>query len=116
MLTSANQITCDGTRTIQAPSGCFQYYFDTAGTIASYNYDGGQYFSDMHYRNCQKKRKIFSAVENICLLQGLYPHEWPGVPGAVQPRRRLHAGEVEQLQDGALHPGRGHQPVIHSAN
>ena len=53
MLTSANQVTCDGTRTIQAPSGCFQYYFDTAGTIASYNYDGGQYFADMHYRNCQ---------------------------------------------------------------
>ena len=46
------QITCDGTRTIQAPTGCFQYYFDTAALIQSYNYDGGQYYTDQHYRMC----------------------------------------------------------------
>ena len=30
----------------QAPTGCFQYYFDTVGTIQSYNYAGGQYYTD----------------------------------------------------------------------
>ena len=46
------QIFCDGTRTIQAPTGCFQYHFDYSGIIQSFNYAGGQYFNDQHYRIC----------------------------------------------------------------
>jgi len=46
------QIFCDGTRTIQAPTGCFQYHFDHSGIIQSFNYAGGQYFNDQHYRIC----------------------------------------------------------------
>lgn len=46
------QIFCDGTRTIQAPTGCFQYHFDYSGIVQSFNYAGGQYFNDQHYRIC----------------------------------------------------------------
>jgi len=46
------QIFCDGTRTIQAPTGCFQYHFDSSGILQSFNYDGDQYFNDQHYRIC----------------------------------------------------------------
>lgn len=46
------QIFCDGTRTIQAPTGCFQYHFDSSGIVQSFNYAGGQYFNDQHYRIC----------------------------------------------------------------
>jgi len=46
------QIFCDGTRTIQAPTGCFQYHFDSTGIVQSFNYAGGQYFNDQHYRIC----------------------------------------------------------------
>ena len=62
------QIFCDGTRTIQvdnqlrfmlneiynsqAPTGCFQYHFDTSGLMKSFNYEGGQYLNNQHYRIC----------------------------------------------------------------
>ena len=38
--------------TIQAPTGCFQYHFDTSGLMKSFNYEGGQYLNNQHYRIC----------------------------------------------------------------
>lgn len=39
---------------MQAPTGCFQYYFDPVSAIQSFNYHGGggQYFTNQHYRIC----------------------------------------------------------------
>ena len=35
---------------VQAPSGCFQLYNDFSAVISSFNYDGGEYLREQHYR------------------------------------------------------------------
>ena len=40
------QLPCDGSRLLTAPTGCFQYYLESSGSLKSYNFQGGQYLNN----------------------------------------------------------------------
>ncbi len=56
------QLVCDGSRPLEAPKGCFQYYLESSGTLTSFNFatDGGQanvYLNNEAYRICIVAKK-----------------------------------------------------------
>eukprot|EP00090_Calanus_glacialis_P015042 TRINITY_DN23916_c0_g1_i1.p1 TRINITY_DN23916_c0_g1~~TRINITY_DN23916_c0_g1_i1.p1 ORF type:complete len:681 (+),score=97.98 TRINITY_DN23916_c0_g1_i1:151-2193(+) len=46
------QLRCNDDSNLLAPSGCFQYHFRIQDVITSFNYAGGQYYSNQNYRIC----------------------------------------------------------------
>ena len=40
------QIKCDGSRFLEAPKGCFQYYMGSTGSFSSFNYENGAYLNN----------------------------------------------------------------------
>ena len=40
------QLPCDGSRLLTAPTGCFQYFLESSGSLNSYNFQGGQYLNN----------------------------------------------------------------------
>ena len=40
------QLPCDGSRLLTAPTGCFQYFLESSGSLTSYNFQGGQYLNN----------------------------------------------------------------------
>ena len=57
------QLPCDGSRLLTAPTGCFQYYLESSGSLKSYNFQGGQYLNN----------QVIQLLIFLCFVISLFP-------------------------------------------
>ena len=62
------QLPCDGSRLLTAPTGCFQYFLESSGSLTSYNFQGGQYLNNQVFKD--------SKINNLFFLNKIQLHSY----------------------------------------